>query len=616
MSMRPDTHPVSAGGDPRRSVTQRSEAASELLDTVATQRSRSAGELLDSGTARDQIARLFTMTDDLLAVISLDGRLQLLNPAWEQVLGWTLKEMSGRSIQDLVHPEDMEQTMVLTLRSNSMPAHAINFTSRYRHRDGSWRWLLWSARCDGESWFAAAKDVTDRMSLERQALHDPLTKLPNRLLLMDRARRALTRLHRTGGLIALLFIDLDRFKAVNDNLGHAVGDDLLIAVSERLADVLRDSDTVARLGGDEFVILAEDLESDTEALSLADRVLNGLAEPIAIGSAEVSMQASVGISVCHEPARDPEDLLREADVAMYRAKGTGGGLGLFDADLRREMAARLDIESRLRHAIARNELRMLYQPTVSLQGGPLVGCEALVRWHPHGAEPMEPTAFLHLAEESKLIVAIGDWVLQTVCMQAAAWRQEGVSLVVSLNASARALTEADLAERLREALIYSDLPAESLCVEVSEAAALEDVDRTRAKLEACRSLGVKIALDNFGSGHGSLSLASTLPLDAIKIDRSLIKGFEHDRFKRGVVMAATAMAREAGITAIAVGIETQHQLELARAMGCTIGQGYLLGAPLTPERLRDDLRPSRPVAGAWSPIARLRRRPQGQDQAL
>jgi diguanylate cyclase (GGDEF)-like protein/PAS domain S-box-containing protein len=542
--------------------------------------------------ARLSAERVFAMTDDLLAEISLDGRLTLLNPAWERVLGWSLQEMLGRSIQDLVHPEDVEHTLVLTLPGSNVPAHAVNFTSRYRHRDGSWRWLLWSARCDGHAWFAAAKDVTDRMSLERQALHDPLTKLPNRLLLMDRTRRALARLHRTGGLIALLFIDLDRFKAVNDNLGHAVGDDLLIAVSERLGEVLRDSDTVARLGGDEFVILAEDLESDSEALSLADRVLNALMEPTTIGSAEVSMQASVGISVCHEPTRDPEDLLREADVAMYRAKGGGGGLGLFDAELRKEMAARLEIETRLRHALPRHELRLVYQPTVPLQndGAYGLGCEALLRWHPHDGHMMRPEEFLHLAEEGKLIVSISEWVLQTICIQAASWRREGLDPVVAMNISARGIAEVDIAERVREALLYSELPGEAICLEVSEAAILADVERAHAKLEECKSLGVKIALDRFGSEHGSLALAAKLPIDSIKLDRAIVKGLEYDRAKRGIVLAATSLAREANIAAVAVGIETERELELVRNLGCTVGQGFLLAEPQPPDLLRDELR--------------------------
>jgi diguanylate cyclase (GGDEF)-like protein/PAS domain S-box-containing protein len=600
MSIRPDIDPVL-----REEALHR---LPSLPETSATAARALAIECGDGESA--QMRRLFEMTDDLLAVISLDGRFTLLNPAWKAVLGWKCEEMIGRPVHELIHPEDVEQTIALTLPDTVQAAHLMNLTNRYRHSDGSWRWLLWSARCDGKAWFAAAKDVTDRMWLERQALHDPLTKLPNRLLLMDRTRRALTRLPRSGGLIALLFVDLDRFKAINDNLGHAVGDDLLISVSERLQQVLRDSDTVARLGGDEFVILAEELESDTEALALAERVLNALEEPTSVGAAEVSMQASVGISICHERDRDPEDLLHEADVAMYRAKGSAGRrLGLFDEDLRQEIAERLEIESRLRHALSRHELRLLYQPVIRLAGGRPLACEALVRWHPHDASPLAPAEFLHLAEESKLIVEIGDWVLQTACIQAASWHREGIPITVSVNLSARGLAELDVAARVKEALSYSGLPAKALCIEVSESAVQRDVERAQATLQACKELGVMIALDNFGAGHSSLSLPCTLPLDAVKIDRSLIKGFERDRAKRAIVMAATALADEAGIDAIAVGIETERQLELACSMGFRFGQGYMLSPPEAPELLplREPEHVRSPMP--WRSIARLRRRP-------
>jgi diguanylate cyclase (GGDEF)-like protein/PAS domain S-box-containing protein len=362
-----------------------------------------------------QIVRLFQTTSDLLAAISLDGRFMLLNPAWEEVLGWPREELLSRSMRDLVHPDDVEQTAALMLAGRDHAAQLTNFTNRYRHRDGSWRWLLWSARCDGSTWYAAAKDVTDRMWRERQALHDPLTKLPNRLLLMDRAHQALTRLHRSHGLVAMLFVDLDRFKAINDNLGHALGDHLLTSVAARLAAMMRDSDTVARLGGDEFVVLAEDLQSDAEALTVAERVLHALEEPFVVGSAEVSMLASVGVSVSHDPETDAETLLREADVAMYRAKRAGGyGLELFDESLRSEMTARLDVEARLRQA----------------------------------------------------------------------------------------------------------LPRDALCIEASEEAILRDPERARATLENVKRLGVRIALDRFGSGESRLSLPGTLPLDTIKIDPS------------------------------------------------------------------------------------------------
>jgi diguanylate cyclase (GGDEF)-like protein/PAS domain S-box-containing protein len=579
-------------------------------DTTTTVPEASSHPTLD-GEAR--IGRLFEMTSDLLATISLDGRFTLLNPAWEQVLGWTIEELMAQPVQELVHPDDVEQTLALTLAGKDRASQFVNFTNRYRHRDGSWRSLLWSARCDGEVWYAAAKDVTDRIWLERQALHDPLTKLPNRVLLMDRARQALTRLRRSNGPIAMLFIDLDGFKAINDNLGHAVGDHLLISVAERLAEMLRDSDTVARLGGDEFVILAEDLDGDAEALAVAERVLHALEEPFLVGSAEVSMLASVGVSVSHDPEAQPEDLLREADVAMYRAKGAGGhNLELFDEDLRREVNARLELEGRLGHALPRHELLLEYQPLLGLIGGKPIGCEALVRWRPHNADPeeivqLQPAAFLELAEDSELIAQIGDWVLHAACAQAAAWHRDGLDLTVSVNVSARELTEADLAERVQEALAYFQLPAHALCLDVSEEVVLRDPARARTALKDVQRLGVAVALDNFGAGQSSLSLPGSLPLSVLKLDRTLIQGFERHKDRRALVVAMLALAHEVGLTTVAVGIETNSQLALARALSCSVGQGFLLHRPDTPERLRlrEPLGAIRSPA-PWRPIVRLR----------
>jgi diguanylate cyclase (GGDEF)-like protein/PAS domain S-box-containing protein len=331
--MRAHPHTTDPAPIPERSSGVEDAARPEASTEVAAGAASADG---DPHADASGIERLFEMTSDLLAAISLDGRFTLLNPAWEDALGWSVEELMAQPMQARVHPDDLEQTLALTLAGRNRSAQLVNFTNRYRHHDGSWRWLLWSARCDGKVWYAAARDVTDRMWLERQALHDPLTKLPNRLLLMDRAHQALVRLHRSKGPIAVLFIDLDGLKAINDSLGHALGDLLLVSVAERLAGTLRDSDTVARFGGDEFVILAEDLESDREALAVAERVVRGLEEPFEVGSIEVGMSASVGVSISRDPTADPEDLLREADVAMYRAKRAGGHrLELFDEDLRR-----------------------------------------------------------------------------------------------------------------------------------------------------------------------------------------------------------------------------------------------------------------------------------------
>ena len=562
-----------------------------------------------NGEAR--IARLFEMTSDLLATISLDGRFTLLNPAWEQLLGWTREELQAGPIETFMHPDDVERTLALMSAGARESTQMENFTNRYRHRDGSWRWLLWSARRDGDSWYAAVRDVTDRLWLERQALHDPLTKLPNRLLLMDRACQALARLHRSDGAVALLFVDLDKFKAVNDNLGHDVGDRLLVGIAERLAELMRDSDTVARLGGDEFVILAEDIESDAEAVALAGRVLDALERPFPLGKAEVAMLASVGVSASHSPDTNPETMMREADLAMYRAKAARGRhLELFDDRLRREISTHMQIEGRLREALPQRELVLAYQPILPLAGGQAVGCEALIRWRPDSAGraaagEMLPSSFLAPAEESELIVQIGKWVLHTACAQAEVWRRNGIAIPVSVNISARELTELDLAERVREELAYCRLPGRALCLEVSEEAVQRDPERARAALKDVKRLGVSIALDKFGSGQFSLGLPSNLPLDVVKLDRVLIGSIHRDKERRAMFAATIALAKEAGLTAVAVGIETTRQLALARELDCSVGQGFLLHSPTPPEqvRLRDTARSV--TSAPWRPLVRL-----------
>jgi diguanylate cyclase (GGDEF)-like protein/PAS domain S-box-containing protein len=597
----------------------RAEAVADLALRVADAheadaRTDRAGEALHGQEAVDpRIARLFEMTSDLLATISLDGRFTMLNPAWEHALGWTREELEANPIDELIHPDDVEQTQALLLAGDRRPAQLENFTNRYRHRDGSWRWLLWTARCDGDSWYAAARDVTDRMWLERQALRDPLTRLPNRLLLMDRTRQALTRLGRSGGVVALLFLDLDRFKAVNDNFGHDVGDRLLIAVADRLAEMMRDSDTVARLGGDEFVILGEKIESEDEALALAERVAQALQAPFQVGAVEVAMPASVGVSLTDDANADPEDLLREADVAMYRAKGAGGARQeLFDEGLRAELTAHLQIGERLLRALPHDELLLTYQPIVPLAGGRAVGAEALVRWQPNDdeqeIEDLLPSKFLPRAEESELIVQIGDWVLRTACAQAAAWRRLAQPVPISVNVSARELSERELVERIRRALAHFELPGRALCIEVSEEAVLRDPDRARATLAALRKLDVAVALDRVGARDASIRLPRNLPLDMLKLDRRLIHTLERDRETRAMVAAIVALSHKAGFTAVAVGIESNRQLALARELDCVYGQGFLLQRPDSPGRLQLSSVAGTVTSAPWRPRVRL-----GQD---
>jgi diguanylate cyclase (GGDEF)-like protein/PAS domain S-box-containing protein len=562
----------------------------------------------------DQIVRLFEMTGDMLATLSPEGHLTLLNPAWEETLGWSREALLQSSLQDLLHPDDVERTLSLLLAGSGGSTQLESFTARLRHRDGSWRTLLWGARSGENRWYATAKDVTDRESdresLERKALHDPLTRLPNRLLLMDRTHQALARLHRSRGLVALLFLDFDRFKSVNDRFGHDVGDQLLLLVSGRLEEMMRDSDTVARLGGDEFVILAEDLESEAEALALAERVLETLRRPFVAGRTEVSMPASVGVALSRDPEADPEAMLREADIAMYRAKGSGGArMEVFGESLRLEAKTHLQMERRLAHALPREELHLTYQPIVPLAGGRALAAEALLRWHVSGEDgdsrELLPATFLPRASESGLIREIGDWVLHNVCEQADRWRRSGASVPIAINVSERELTELDLAQHISAALAEHRLPGRSLCLEVSEEAVMHDLERAGEALKDIKSLGVAIALDNFGAGHSSLSLPKDLPLDMIKLDRSLVANFDRDRRVRAMVAAMVALAHEAGLRAVVVGIETVRQLALARELNGTVGQGYLLHRPEPAVTLDLTRTPPAITSAPWRPHVRL-----------
>ena len=356
---------------------------------------------------------------------------------------------------------------------------------------------------------------------------------------------------------------------------------------------MRDSDTVARLGGDEFVILAEDLENEQEALALAQRVIDAVELPVALKSTEVAMLASVGVAVAHEPDADPETMLREADVAMYRAKQAGGQRAeLFDEHMRKELTTNVQILGALRNALPQDELELVYQPILPLAGGKALGCEALVRWHPRGGEyaardeVLLPSAFLPPAEESELIVQIGSWVLHNACQQADRWRRNGVPMPVFVNISARELTELDLAERVREELARCRLPGRALCLEVAEESVQRDPERARSALRDVKRLGVSIALDRFGSGKFSLGLPSNLPLDVVKLDPALVASFDRDKERRAMFAATIALAKQASLTAVAVGIETNRQLALARELDCALGQGFLLHKPTPPERLR------------------------------
>jgi diguanylate cyclase (GGDEF)-like protein len=432
--------------------------------------------------------------------------------------------------------------------------------------------------------------------LAEQALQDSLTGLPNRILLLDRLGVALARASRRPTSVAVLFLDLDRFKTINDSLGHEAGDELLIQISERLRGSLRPSDTVARFGGDEFLILCEELSGQFEAVRVAERALQAILSPLMVAGHRISVGASVGIAYGTDQGCNPHELVRQADAAMYRAKRRGTGIELFEASMHSDAMTELQTEHELRGAIERDELLLDYQPQVSLIGpGAIVGAEVLVRWRHPERGVLTPSQFIPIAEETGLIVPIGAWVLDQACRQLAAWRSVHAvpdDFTVSVNLSMRQLSRDDLADTVLAALERHGVPASCLCLEVTESSMAHDPERVALALEQLKSLGVALALDDFGTGYSSLSALSSYPLDIVKIDRSFINRVADDPGAARMFAAVLGVARAAELDAVAEGIEQPPQLQLLRRLGCEYGQGFMFARPVGPDELLEVLRAS------------------------
>ena len=425
--------------------------------------------------------------------------------------------------------------------------------------------------------------------LAHQALHDSLTGLPNRLLLLDRLNVAVGRARRRPTSLALLFLDLDGFKNVNDSLGHDAGDDLLVEVARRLQRTLRPGDTVVRYGGDEFVILCEDLRGQREALRVAERARAAVAGPFLVRGHELEVRASVGVARARRGQTYARDLIREADAAMYRAKQLGSGVELFDTATGAEAISELGTEHQLRSAIELGELRLHYQPIVLLDFDPRpVAFEALIRWEHRERGLLAPVEFLALAEETGLIGQIDQWVLVEACLQLARWRRDGLvadGVWVSVNVSARSLGSPSLLDAVDRAIAGARLPPSCLSLEVTETSVDEEPVRAGAVLEGLERLGVRLCLDDFGTGCSSLSALSRYPFDVVKLDNSMTRAAAGDPAAARLLGAMLGVARAAELKAVAEGIETEAQLEVVRELGCDGGQGFLFAASAPAEEL-------------------------------
>ena len=437
-------------------------------------------------------------------------------------------------------------------------------------------------------------DITERKAaqqrLEHQAFHDALTNLPNRALFMERLQHALTRSHRHNSLLAVLFLDLDRFKIINDSLGHECGDRLLIQVSQRLRECLRSQDTAARLGGDEFVLLVEDIHEIGEATRIAERIAEALSTPFDVGDQEVFTSTSIGIAANMTGSETPDDLLRDADAAMYRAKGRGrASYEIFDRAMNLQAMENLRLDTDLRHALNHNQFELHYQPLINLTTGCAAGIEALVRWRHPTRGLVTPNAFIPLAEDTGLILPLGHWVLREACRVARLWQDRfpDQNRTLSINISARQFAQPNLVRDIQRVLDETGLEPRRLVVEITESVLMEDAQSTTATLRALKDLGVDIAVDDFGTGYSSLSYLRRFPVSTLKIDRSFVLGIISCSEDLAIVRAVITLAKSLSLNVVAEGVETAEQRDCLLELGCERAQGFLFSKPLTLSQLEE-----------------------------
>ncbi|MFZ5520774.1 MAG: bifunctional diguanylate cyclase/phosphodiesterase [Pseudomonadota bacterium] len=548
------------------------------------------------------------------AIISTDthGLVTAVNPAAEQMLGWTAQELVGRHTTAVLHdPAELEAVArqlsaelgetipaglsVLTVKARRGLTEQREF--HYIRKDGHRVPALLTVSClrDAEGnltgYVGLALDISERKRtdeyIRHMALHDKLTGLPNRVLLQEHAEVAIARARRTMHAVGVLLLDLDRFKHINDSLGHHVGDEVLQIVAKRLSDCVRSSDTVVRMGGDEFVVLLSDLNQREEAQKIAAKILDVLAEDVVVGSHVLRITPSIGVACYPQDGGDLSALLKNADAAMYHAKDMGrNNIQIFTPKLNERLTHRLELETDLSHAVARGELILHYQPLVDARTGLISGVEALLRWRHPVRGLVSPAEFIPLAEETGLILPIGEWVLRTACQQIKAISDTvGTPLRLAVNLSPRQFTQPSLVEMVRHALASAQLMPDQLELEITEGVLMHDIEQTMHTLEALREIGVHLAVDDFGTGFSSLSYLSRFPIHTLKVDRSFVRDIGQDKNNTAIASAVISMAHTLGLKVVAEGVETQAQRDFLRERRCDELQGFLFSKPVPIEEL-------------------------------
>lgn len=547
--------------------------------------------------SRTKFATAFQVNPMAMAITVLeDGRFLEVNRGFEEITGYDRTEILDRTSVEIGFWDDPRDRREVLSRIESRGA-VRNFETRLRMKDGEVRDALYSAQefeLDGRSCLlSAAQDITQRKrfeeELEHQALHDGLTTLPNRTLLRDRLEQALSRAERSAGEVAVVFLDLDRFKVVNDTLGHPAGDELLRTVAARLTDVTRAQDTVARYGGDEFALLFEGIEGDDELRAVTDRVRSVFGAPITVAGTEIHATASIGVAMSDSERRDPDELIRYADISMYRIKGADStSIHLYDPDADVGVTDQLHQENELRRAVEEEEFVLHYQPVLNLETRSVVGAEALVRWDHPEAGLVPPGEFIPLAEETGLILPIGEFVLTRAALTAAGWMERhvgaGEQFRVSVNLSARHHREEELPSRIRDFTDDADLPLERLTIEITESVLMSG----RSKLQDLRAAGLKLAIDDFGTGYSSLQYLRSLEADILKIDRGFVADVESPGRESVIVQAILMMARQFGMEVVAEGVETETQARHLEDLGCHYAQGFHFARAMPAETFEEE----------------------------